>query len=246
MPKNHLLLGLLAAALLPAAGACKKKAPPPAPTPAGARPGAPDPGSVVCPATETLTRMVQKDQPGRAVRTACVVFAPGYYWLGAALSYDDKTKGDVRLHMLSGGQSQRITDIDPVPAAALSDLMKKNEEVEVRIRKSGSENRLVRMGVMGRRGGSKQPEGDEIGLVLQLVAHASPKLLWIGDGDRIRTADGCTVEQLVNFEMPFGNRLEMVTSARGSRPGCASGPASQEQIESKGVALKPGRPLAGL
>lgn len=247
MPIDRLIPAVIPAALVAAAlglAACKKKPPPPA---AAARPPGPDPTSVVCPPADKLTRGVEKDQPGRTVRTACIVFAPGYYWLGAALSYDAKTSGDVRLHMLSGGQAQRITDIDPLPAAALSDLIKKSDEVEVRIRKAGADNRLVRLGVMGRRGGSKQPEGDEIGLVLQLVAHAPPKLLWVGEGDSIRTSDGCTIEQLVNFEMPFGNRLEMITSARGSGAGkCGGGPASQQQIESKGVPLKAGRPLAGL
>ena len=48
--------------------------------------------------------------------------------------------------------------------------------------------------------------------------------------------------------MPFGSRLEMITSTRaqGSGAGCRGGPGSQEQIESKGVALKTGRALAGL
>jgi hypothetical protein len=220
------------------AGGCKKKKPP-----TGLE--KPDPNSVVCPATDVIVRAVEKDQKDRAVKAACLVFAPGYYWLGAAISYDPKTSADVKVHLVSGGQAQRISDIEPLPAAALADLLKKSDAVQVRIRR-GADNRLVRLGVMGHRKG-QQPEAEEIGMVLQLVAHAPPKLLWVGAGDQISTADGCHLERTVDFEMPFGNRLEMITTthARGGTS-CASGPASQQQIETKGVALKAGRTLTGL
>jgi hypothetical protein len=232
------LLVLGAAAAM---GGCKKK--PPAPAPGL---GKPDPNSVVCPPGDRLVHAVEKDQPGRAVKAACVVFAPGYYWLGAAVSYDPKTNGDVRVHMISGGQAERISDVDPLPAAALAELVKNSDEVEARIRR-GPDNRLVRLGVLGRRK-NQQPEAEEIGMVLQLKAHAPPLLIWVGPGDQVSTQDGCHLERSVDFEMPFGNRLEMITStrAKGGGPGCKSGPGSQEQIESKGVALKAGRVLTGL
>jgi hypothetical protein len=230
----------LSLALALGALGCKKKKP-------TGIPGRPDPNSVVCPPPDRLARAVEQDQKGRAVHTACVVFAPGYYWLGAAVSYDPKTKSDVRVHMLTGGAAQRISEVEPLPAEALSALIKSSDTVEARIRKAGSETRLVRMGVMGRRSGGKQPEAEEVGMVLQLVAHAAPKLLWVGAGDEVRTEGGCTIDRTVDFEMPFGNRLEMITSARGKGgPQCGGGPASQQQIESRGVSIKIGRPLAGL
>jgi hypothetical protein len=230
------LVALCLAATL--ATGCKKKKP--------ALPAGPDPASVVCPPTDKLVHAVEQDQKGRTVRAACVVFAPGYYWLAAAVSYDAKTAADVKVHLMSGGQSQHISDVEPLPAAALSELIKKSDQVDVQIRK-GNDNRLVRLGVIGRQGGGKQPEATEIGMVLQLVAHAPPKLLWIGAGDEISTSEGCRVERSVDFEMPFGSRLEMVTSARAKGgAGCTTGPASQQQIESRGVALKAGRTLAGI
>jgi len=233
-PRAFVVVVLAAAAALTGVG-CKKKPPP--------RPAGPDPNSVVCPPNDRLTRAVEQDQKGRAVRTSCVVFAPGYYWLGAAVSYDAKTSSDVRVHLLSGGLGQRISEIEPIPTAAIADLIKKSEAIEVRIRKAGSDNRLVRPAVLGKRAGA---QADEIGMVLQLVAHAPPRLLWVGAGDELRNDRGCTIERTVDFEMPF-NRLEMITTTRAKGgPDCRSGGASQEQIESKGVALKSGRPLAGL
>jgi hypothetical protein len=235
---QRILLVLCAAAAL---AGCKKKRPAVAPNP-----GQPDPNSVVCPPVDKLVHAVEQDQKGRAVRAACVVFAPGYYWLGAAVSFDPKTKGDVRVHLISGGQSQRISDVEPLPAAALADLVKSSDEVEARIRR-GPDNRLVRLGVMGRKKNA-QPEAEEVGMVLHLKAHAPPHLIWVGPGDQIASQDGCHLERSVDFEMPFGNRLEMITSTRaqGTGAACKSGPGSQEQIESKGVALKAGRTLAGL
>jgi hypothetical protein len=238
-PRRILLILAAAAAL---AGCKKKPAAPAVPL----RPGQPDPNSVVCPPVDRIAHAVEQDQKGRVVRASCVVFAPGYYWLGAAVSYDPKTKGDVRVHLISGGQSQRISDVEPLPAAALAELVKNSDDVEARIRR-GPDNRLVRLGVLGRRK-NRQPEAEEVGMVLYLKAHAPPHLIWVGPGDQIVTQDGCRLERSVDFEMPFGNRLEMMTNTRaqGSGAGCHGGPGSQEQIESKGVALKAGRTLAGL
>src|SRR5688500_3597858 len=109
--KHHALLYLCAIAVV-AAGGCKKKKP--APT----LPAKPDPGSVVCPPADSIVRAVERDQKDRTVKAACVVFAPGYYWLGAAVSYDPKTQSDVRVHLVSGGPAQRISDIEPLPSAA--------------------------------------------------------------------------------------------------------------------------------
>jgi hypothetical protein len=233
----HLVFGLAALlGLAPLAG-CKKAAPPPGRA-ALVKPGANLP-TITCPPNDKLVHAVEADQKGRTVRTACVVFAPGYYWLAAAVSYDPKTGADVRMHLVSGGMADRISDVDPLPAAAITDLIKKSDEIDVQIRK-GPDNRLVRMGVRGRQGKSTE----EIGMVLQLVAHAPPKLLWIGPGDQLRAADGCTVERTIDFEMPFGNRLEKVTTmrAKGGHD-CTAGPTSQEQVETRGVALKAGRTL---
>jgi hypothetical protein len=219
---------------------CKKKRP--AVNPAFPRP---DPNSVVCPSIDKIVHAVEQDQKGRAVRASCVVFAPGYYWLAAAVSYDPKTKADVRVHLISGGQAQRISDVEPLPSGALDKLVQNSDDVEARIRR-GPDNRLVRLGVMGHRK-NQQPEAEEIGMVLLLKAHAPPLLIWLGPGDQVSSQDGCRLERSVDFEMPFGNRLEMITSTRAQGgANCRSGPGSQEQIESKGVALKAGRALTSL
>jgi hypothetical protein len=240
MSMNRLVLRRPCVALLCLAalfGGCKKKPTPP-PSLVG-HPAAARLPTITCPPEDKLVKAVEGDQKGRTVRTACVVFAPGYYWLAAAVSYDPKTSGEVRVHLISGGQAGRISDVEPVPAAALTDLIKASEQVDVQIRK-GNDNRLVRMGVRGRHGGDL----DEVGMVLQLVAHAPPRLLWVGAGDQRRTADGCTTQRTVDFEMPFGTRLEMMTAMRATGgPQCTSGPTSQQQIESRGVALKAGRDL---
>lgn len=219
-------------------GGCKKK---PVEKPASliGRPSAARLPTIVCPPADKLTKAVEGDQKGRTVKTACVVFAPGYYWLAAAVSYEPKTGANPRVHMISGGMAGRISDIDPLPSAAITDLVKTSDDVDVQIRK-GSDNRLVRMGVRGRHG----DDSDEVGMVLQLVAHAPPKLLWVGAGDQKRTGGGCTTERRVDFEMPFGTRLEMMTAVRATGgPECKGGPTSQEQIESRGVAQKAGRDL---
>jgi len=238
--RQALCVAALALLLATALAGGKKKKPPTE----AVRPGAPNAATIVCPPGDQLARMIEKEQPGRAVRVACVVFAPGYYWLAAALSFDPKTKSDARVHLVTGAQPPRIFDVEPAPAPAIAQLIQKSDEVAVQIRKSGSETRLVRMGVVGSRGGAKG-DADEVGIVLQLAAHAPPKLLWVGPGDEVRTSsDGCRLEQRVDFEMPFGSRLEMITSphAKGG-PACTGGIASQQQIDYKAIALKPSRPL---
>ena len=54
-------------------------------------------------------------------------------------------------------------------------------------------------------------------MLLQLVAHQPPKILWTGPGDQITTEGGCISEQLVEFEMLFRTRLERFNITR-SRP----------------------------
>src|SRR5437868_9741446 len=112
-------------------GGCKKKQPPPLPV--AGRPAAPNLPTIVCPPNDKLVTAVQGDQKGRTVRAACVVFAPGYYWLAAAVSYD-KGGADPRMHLLSGGQAGRISDVEPLPAAAITDLIKTSDDVDVQIR----------------------------------------------------------------------------------------------------------------
>jgi hypothetical protein len=228
-------LGCVALALCfaMASGGCRRRAP----RSSGAGSQSAD-GGVSCPANEELARRLA--EPGRTVRAQCLLFAPGYYWLGAALSYDAKGAAPPRLQYLSGGYSTRAYEIEPAPVEALAALIKSSNEVEVQIRKGRGESRLVRLGVVGRRAGG---ESSEVGMVLQLVAHKQPQVLWTGAGDeRRRAPDGCVVDRHVDFSMPFGDRLEMVTtfSAPG---GCATPPASQQAVDYRAVSIKPGRPL---
>jgi hypothetical protein len=91
-------------------------------------------------------------------------------------------------------------------------------------------------------------------VVLQMVAHKPPRVLWVGTGDQVRVEGGCVTEQAVGFEMPFGTRLEVVRSVRarpaeagGKLPaGCASSPGTQEPVDFKPVSLKPPRVLEGV
>jgi hypothetical protein len=213
---------------------CRKRLQPQGSSPE--RPAA-DAGGVTCPRDEDLVR--QLAEPGRTVRAHCLLYAPGFYWLGVALSYDPKGATPPRLLYLSGGFTTRVYDIEPAPTAAIAELIKKSEDVEVQIRKGRSESRLVRLGVLGKRAGG---EADEVGLALQLVAHKQPQIVWTGAGDERRRSGSCLVDRHVDFEMPFGDRLEMVTSFHAPAS-CPTPPASQQTVEYRGVSIKPGRPL---
>jgi hypothetical protein len=170
----------------------------------------------------------------------------GRYWMAGALSYGGAAAP--RLHLITGGVWSRTLafDVEPAPVEAIAELVGASLDVAVRI-KARPEGRLVRLGVVGRRG----PDGiesDEIAVLLELVAHAPPRLLWSGRGDQARlTADGCIDERLVDFQMLFGRRLEMFVTGRsrprvaGAGARCAAGPGLQESLAPNPVALKAGR-----
>jgi hypothetical protein len=197
-----------------------------------------------CPSPEALARLVAA--PGRQFRTDCVVYAPGFFWLGAALAYDPDG-ANPRLSLIYGGQPPGVYDLDAAPPEALTRLIKAHPDLRVNIRKPSRDSRLVRIGVFGQHGSPDHPEADEVVLVLRLVAHAPPEILWIGPGDQVRTdRSACIVERTVDFEMPFGERLEMTTVQRahpaaGGKQLCAAGPSTQQTVEFKAQSLKPSR-----
>jgi hypothetical protein len=238
------LAATLACLALLLATACRKRAAVPRPK------GHPRDGGVTCPAAETLAEMVS--QQGRRALADCVVYAPGFFWLGAALTYEAPGGGQPRLSLIYSGQPPGgIFELEPVPSEALTRIIKANQDLRVSIRKPGPESRLVRVGVYGQHGGDR-PQADELVVVLRLVAHSPPEILWTGPGDEVRTdAHDCVAERTVDFEMPFGERLEMSTVQRAHRrePGgkqtCIPAPSTQQTVEYKAQALKPSRPLAG-
>jgi hypothetical protein len=209
---------------------------------------APDAGSVRCPPPGELAALLS--EPGRTLRTDCIAFAPSYFWTAAALRYDDKTPP--RLSLVTGGPGLHTMafDVDPGPTEAISQLIHESRAVEVRIRATRSRQGLIRMGVVGRRD-DKGVETDELAMVLQLVAHAAPRLVWAGAGDQTRAgADGCISERVLDFEMPFRRDLEVFTTSR-SRPASpgrscppGGGPGTQEAVPIRAVPLKAGRALA--
>jgi hypothetical protein len=246
-----LLMGIVTIAAT-SLSACKKKAPPP-PTvaaPVGQVPPAPPLPEINCPPESTFAPLGGK---GRVLHTACTVFAPGRYWLATALSFDEKpgkTGRDPRLSFLSGSPGGRITvfDVQPLPAAAIEALIKDSKRVGVQIRKTRDDRALVRLGITGSAG---DPSTDmrEVGMLLQLVAHQPPHLLWTGPGDQISQEGGCISEQRVEFEMLFRTRLERFSVTRtrpaaGGKPeACPAGPSMQETVGFQGVALARGRAL---
>jgi hypothetical protein len=251
-----LLMGLVTTAA--AVPACKK-APPPAPTPPPAAPAAQVPPApplpeIHCPPEDTFAALGGK---GRVLRTACVVFAPGRYWLGTALSYDDnlgktpgKTGRSPKLSFLSGSPAGKVMvfDVQPLPTAAIEALIKDSKQVGVQIRKTRDDRSLVRLGVTGS-GGDPAADLREVGMLLQLVAHKPPSILWTGPGDQITTEGGCISEQRVEFEMLFRTRLERFSITRtrpvaGGKPeACGAGPSMQETVGFQGVPLARGRVL---
>jgi hypothetical protein len=229
---------LLLAAL---AAGCRRRPPPP---PRAAAP--PDAGSVHCPPAETLAALVA--EKGRTVRVDCFPYSPSYFWTAAALSFDAGNAGPPRVSFITGGPGLATLafDIDPAPTEAIARLIHDSQGVGVRIRPARSRQHLVRLGVVGRRGA----ESNELALVLQLVAHAPPHLVWVGPGDQTSTGpDGCITERTLEFEMPFRKDLEVFTTsqARPAAPGrtCPSGgPGTQESVPARAVPLRPARTLA--
>jgi hypothetical protein len=222
-----------------AALACRKRA--------AVRPAPPRSSGVDCPAPEVLARLVQ--EPGRSTRTDCVVYAPGFFWLGAALTYDSATAASPRLSLIYGGQPRGLFDLKSVSAQALTRIIQPNaaSDLRVSVRKPSRDSRLVRIGVYGQHGGDR-PQADELVVVLRLVAHAPPEVLWMGDGDQVRTTPtGCVSERTIDFEMPFGDRLEMTTAQRAHGPGgkqpCLAGPSTQQTVDFTPQPLAPSRPL---
>ena len=248
-------LGISFTLALGVVSGCRKKAEPPAPAkpPATSAPAAPE-TVVNCPGKETFAPM--ETAKGRVLHSDCVVYAPGRYWLATTLSYEEKTGKSPKLSFLTGGFGPRITvfDVEPMPAEEITKLVSGSREVAVKIRRTRSDSALVRLGVMGTQGDAAKPESREVGMLLQLVAHAPPKLLWVGPGDQTTVgSDGCINEQVVDFELLFRTRLERFTTQK-SRPvpggkagSCASsaGPSMQDSVAYQPVALKKGRPLHG-
>jgi hypothetical protein len=268
-----LVLGSLAAGAL-LAPACKKAAPP-TPAPAAPPPVAaraplvqrPDAAPISCPPESTFAPLAQaaaagersgkaaagRSAKGRVLRTACTVLYEGFYWGAAALSYAEKGPARPSLHFLTGGPASRnlVFDIDPAPTQDLETLIRSSKQVGVTIRRSRGDRSLVRMGVTGQTGTADRPQSRELGLLLQLVAHALPRLLWWGPGDETSVdADGCLSEQTVDFELLFRTRLERFTTTRARRPAgtatappCAPASSMQENVTYQATSLKPPRPL---
>jgi hypothetical protein len=199
-----------------------------------------------CPTADALASLVS--EPGRLTRGDCVVYAPGFFWLGATLSYQATAARQPRLSLIYGGPPPTIFDVEPIPQVAVTRIIETSQELRVSIRRPGTRSQLVRLGVSGQRGGEK-PEADELVVVLGLVAHAPPRILWIGPGDEVRTdANGCVRERTVDFDMPFGERLEMATVQRahardpGSKQPCPAPPGTQQIVDYQPRPLPPGRP----
>ena len=192
-----------------------------------------------------------KPEP-RALRTDCVVFAPGRFWLAIALSYDEKTGKNPRLGLISGSPQGRsmVFDITPAPVEAIEKLLQENREIGVRVRKTRDDQSLVRLGVTGGPGGGR-PESREVGILLQLAAHRPPNILWEGPGDQVvALPGGCIAEQTIDFELLFRTRLEQFSMARirpdatGKIPaGCKADPSMQDSLNFRPVPLPPGRIL---
>ncbi len=189
------------------------------------------------------------------LHTACTVFSPGRYWLATTLSYEQKPGKAGRapkLSFLSGSPGGRVMvfDVQPLPVAPIEALIKDNKQVGVQIRRTREDRSLVRLGVTGSSGNPAKPDLREVGMLLQLVAHQPPRILWVGPGDQITTEGDCISEQRVEFEMLFRTRLERFNMTRtrpvegGNPQACtAAGPSMQETVAFKGVALARGRTL---
>jgi hypothetical protein len=209
----------------------------------------PEPGSVRCPTSEALAALVA--EPGRTVRVDCFPYSPQYFWTAAALSYDAKGGSPPpRLSFITGapGLATVAFDIDPGPTEAIDKLIRGSQAVAVRIKPARTRQHLVRLGVVGQHDPKSHDglQSQELALVLQLVAHAPPKLIWTGVGDQtVVGADGCISERTLDFEMPFRRDLEVFTSSVSRGKSCPpGGPGTQETVPARGLPLKGARTLA--
>jgi len=207
----------------------------------------PTTAGAVCPPAARIAALV--GGRGRTVIADCVAYAPGFFWLGATLAYDSATKQDPRLSLIYGGHPPRAYDIGAAPADVLTRLISGNQDLRVSVRKPSPASHVVRLGVYGQHGDHNHPEADELVVILGLVAHAPPQILWMGDGDRIRTAaDGCIALRTVDLDIPFGDRLEMATAERSRRADgtpapCPPGRNMRQTIGYRPTPLPQGRVL---
>jgi len=233
-----MVLALLGLAL----AGCKRRdrAPTVAAVPVDAGPGN------ACPGPAALALLVAPS--GGAVHSDCYTLSVGRYWLAAALTREAARSDAPRLQLLSGGFGPRVTafDVQPAPTDEIAALLREAPAVQVRLRSSRSDPSLVRIAVR-----AEHPDGQarEVAVLLQLVAHAPPRLLWSGPGDQVTLEGPCLVQRTVDFDMLFGRRLEMTTHTRARgrdgkpHPACTGGPGTQESLGARGIALPAGRPL---
>jgi hypothetical protein len=237
---------------------CRKKSPPappptaqPAPTARPLAASRPDAAPISCPAPESFATLAAKK--GRTLRSGCVVLYEGFYWGAAALTYNEKGPAQPALHFLTGGPHSRtlVFDVEPAPAKEIEALIRGSREVAVNIRRPRGDRSLVRMGVVGKSGTADKPQSREIGVLLQLVAHSPPKILWWGPGDETSVeANGCVHEQTVDFELLFRTRLQRFTTSRARPPadgkpetGCSPPSSMQDEVAYQATAIKSPRPL---
>jgi hypothetical protein len=202
---------------------------------------------VPSPAEATLLALVA--EPGRTAHVGCVDYS-SYFWAGTALSVDDSGKTPPRLSFITGGPGTAVYafDVDPGPTAAIAELIKTSRKITVRTLRTRSSQHLVRMGVVGQR--DDKGTSDEIALVLMLVAHSAPHIVWAGPGDQTSlAADGCVQERRLDFEMPFRRDIQVFSHSSSHPPAGGNqtcppeGPGTQETYPARTVPLKPGRPL---
>jgi hypothetical protein len=222
------------------AGACRKK-PAPAPKPAE------DTGGVTCPTNDSLAAMTK--EPGRAVQADCLVYAPKFFWTAAALSYDEKTRRQPRLTLLSGGpnMSTAAFDVAPLPTEALERLLQESSAVALKLRKPHGTH-LIRLGIVAQKGAPPRAESEEVAVVLKFIAHGPPSIVWLGPADQTTLADGCLHTRTIEFESTFSNHLDLVTTsysrAVDKDAKCPSSSSMQEPLSTKPIALKSGHAVA--
>ena len=209
------------------------------------RPAVPDAGGVTCPSADALAAMVR--EPNRTLHVGCLAYAPAYFWTAAALSYDTRSRAQPRLQLLSGGPGMSISlfEVAPIPTDSVEELIRGTSELEVVVRKPHGAQ-LVRLGVVGRRGAPPKVQSEEITVLLRLQAHGPPAIVWVGGGDGVTFNEGCLHERIVEFELPFKTRLEMVSTSRSkSLEGgpCPPPSSMQESLPMRAVALQKGRTL---